>query len=60
MKEMVLIDINASEVAKYNRYIQLTTKGIKTTANKKKATTFTKDKADVFILCNKNLRAEEL
>lgn len=54
MKEMVLIDVNASEVAKHNRYIQLTKTGIRTTNKKEEATPFTEDKAVIFTSYNKN------
>lgn len=58
MKEMVLIDVNASEVTKHNRYIQLTKTGIKTTNKKEEATPFTEDKAVIFTSYNKNLKSE--
>ncbi|MFI8678092.1 MULTISPECIES: hypothetical protein [Bacillus cereus group] len=58
MKKMVLIDVNASEVAKHNRYIQLTKTGIVTTDKKEEATPFTEDKAVVFTAYNKNLKTE--
>ncbi|SME47637.1 hypothetical protein BACERE00183_04003 [Bacillus cereus] len=58
MKKMVLIDINASEIAKHNRYIQLTKTGVTTTNDKEKATSFTEDKAFVFTSYNKNLKTE--
>lgn len=58
MKQMVLIDVNASEVAKHDRYIQLTKTGIVTTDKKEEATPFTEDKAVVFTSYNKNLKTE--